>query len=397
MAETSKGFRIPFEYNNGSYIAEANVGSNAENVSLQISAGSSTSVVLTPDAKCRYGMGIKVPEIHKDTCKKLGTFDVNASSTAVHIRDIDTYLGLFSLVGELVQDSFGVGGEWIDNFPFYVANDTQLPSGVLALGVGDDSVVIAMKNQSIIDKAIFSMHSNGYYGYLEFGDYDNSYDLKTFPVYDGLYKVPMESIDVEDNSVDTKLNATLDTSLYNSYFPSYVIEEIFGILNGTLDVEENNYGSFEFPCQRTDMKFKFNFDGLSLNVPFNDLLTHTLDGDCSLSLIEGPEEYAVIGQNLLSHSYVVFDLEEEEVSIAARDISNSSSSSNPSSESSGDSNESTQSESSNESTQSESSNESSNSNESSTSTSTSTSTSSSNSSSKLIPSSFLVLISILLS
>lgn len=323
LAESSKPFQVPFEYKRGSYLLDVNVGSNADNASLRLLTESDTAMVISNDARCRNNFPKDYQDQVKDHCKHLGMFNVDNSTTSSLIRYVDDIKVLgydmdmfgFSL-GDLVQDTFEIGGIPVVDFPFYVVNDTQLKTGLLGLGFGNHSIVTAMKNQGIIDKAIFSMSSNGDDGYLEFGNYDDSYDLKSFSVKDGKSLLPLETIQVDGVPVEVKQDVNLDITSKKSTLPTSLFLQIIKRLNETIGIDRYN-GAVRIPCEHTDIEINFNFPGASFNVPLNSLLRKNRDGNCFLSFYP-TSSVLNFGHDILSHVYLVFDMEEEEISIAGK-------------------------------------------------------------------------------
>lgn len=392
LAERSEGIQIPFEYNNGSYVTDVYLGSNNTKVSLVPDITHNTTYVMNKDVVCSiYGVA-------DDYCIRFGVFDVDASTSSSQLGRYISYWPNVYMHGEWVEDTFEIGGELIKDYSFAVVNDTGVGPGGLGLGLGDFSLGAVMKDLGIIEKNIVAITSDGINGYLELGNYDDSYDFKTYPAKNGTFKLPLTTIDVDGETVDMEIEVLLDIGTKESKLPSSIFAEVLLNLDGYINFDyEDDLRIVIFSCEQPEFDIKFDFDGVTLDVPFHSVVMNTTDGKCSVEFL--PDDTPSFGQGILSYGYFVFDLEKEEVYVAAKDLegglsiesntesrteSSTESSSESSSESTDESNESNESESESESTESES-------------TESESSSTSSNLSSKLIPSSFFTLIGLLIS
>lgn len=396
LALASCSIHIPFEFNGGVYAANASIGSNSEDVSLQIDCIHNTSIVISNDADCDDVMTSSPHD--EGYCKKYGTFDVDDSSTFSLMQPVNAMVNLHESRGNLAQDTFEIAGKSLDDFEFMVANYSKMRLGVLAMGLGKNSFVSAMKDAGYIDKSIVGVTSDGIYGDLEIGDYNKTYDLTTYPVKDGYFKLPLESIDVGDDTIDVNIDALLNFGQLSSQIPLEMLNDLYLALEGTVVVDPQlNYPTIS--CENTDIEVKFKFKGVTINVPLNSFLTRSIYDNCSLSL-SASFSWVSLGQNVLSSAYVVLDLDEEEVSIAQdedasgltdydSDTDDSETTMSSSSESASESSSSTSESGSSTSESSESTSES-------TSSPSESSSTSSNSSTKLVPSlfSFILLLCI---
>lgn len=302
---------IPFEFNGGVYVVNASIGSNNDNVSLQLASRHNTSIIISNDAEC-YNVFTNSSE--DEFCKLYGTFDVDDSSTFSLMNPVNASVNLDYSEGNLAQDTFEIGGKSLDDFEFMVANYSEMNLGVLAMGLGKNSFVVALKEAGYIDKSIIGVTSDGINGELELGDYNKTYDLTTFPVKDGYFKLPLESIDVVDDTIDVNIEASFNFGQLYSEIPLEMLNDLYLALEGTVVVDPQlNYATIS--CENTDIEVKFKFKGVTINVPLNSFLARGIYDNCSLSL--SPSfSWVNLGQNVLSSAYIVLDFDEEEVSIA---------------------------------------------------------------------------------
>lgn len=415
LGEKNDGVQVHFELKDSYYAVDAKIGSNSDNVSLLIDTWSDRSIVIGDDVECgKYSLSVAEAG-NEDYCKTFGSFDVDSSSTSSRIASANFTTKGVRTVGELVEDTFKIGDESFDDFPFVVANSTQEAMGTLGLGLGNssNSIISAMKEKGVIDKSMFSFTANDNNGRLVFGKFDDTYDLKTFSAKDDNFVLPLEHIDVLGKPVDLNMNAVLDIGVAYTHIPYDQFNKIFKVLDANIDVTDRE-GTFIVPCDESGT-FRFDFDGVTLEMDLSDLTRKTYGNNCSLSLVTSGKNDLILGQDVLKNAYLVFDLEEEEVSIAPKDTkgtnaSGSSGSSNAigysGSDEDSDSSDSNDSSTTSESTESSESDESADSTDSTNSTSTSSDSTSSPASesstsdspgSKVVPSSLLALIGLLCS
>jgi yapsin 1 len=103
-------------------------------------------------------------------------------------------------------------------------------------------------------------------------------------------------------------------------FPKPIVEAMAAAL-GAQYLKE--YNKWIVPCVNGEnVVFLLDFGGVTLRVPLSSFLD-VFGSDCMLNVtpLPGLEEVIVLGNNILKHAYLVFDLEDREVSIAQVKIS----------------------------------------------------------------------------
>lgn len=294
-----------------------------------------------------------------DTCTMKGSFNT-AGSDSFHLNesapayeDIDErkILSYFSK-GIWGYDSVFFNDVELENLSFAVVNFTDLDIGALGIGlpilestydINDgngyqyENFPMKLKSQGITNKNAYSLHLNtlqAQSGSILFGGVDHAKyegNLTTVPMrkYNESVvlgnKIILSEIwfinDDERIPVSTRSGWGARLNMYSTY--STALYMFFDELKQLFNLTESKFGYnlYEMPCTNdTNVKIEFNFSGAKLKVPLVDLLVPTPNHKCVLGIFE--EGYGfMLGQNILRSGYFVFDLEDEEISIAQLKIS----------------------------------------------------------------------------
>lgn len=211
------------------------------------------------------------------------------------------------------------------------------------------SLTQALADAGAINSPAFSLWA----GNILFGGVDKSkYNgtLQTFPIIDNsnfskAFRIDMDGMSINGSSLASDafpIDAVFDNSFSVTYVPKSVAEAIRSQL-GNVSVP-NSWGSVNFSCSSVsdDSTVGFKFGDLDLEfsltkfmsydpgmgIPYDEPLARSLDfGDtCWLSIIESKPEHKaisehgsiILGTDFMSLIYAVFDLENDEVSLANR-------------------------------------------------------------------------------
>ncbi|KAI5964917.1 BAR1 [Candida margitis] len=320
------------------YLTNLAIGSLKDDVVVSIDTGSSELWVMSNNVNCQTVEQLHaenapdIPDIFNDlneeySCKANGTFNNEKSTTYEFINDEFTiaFADGSAAIGEYGSDDVQVGNVTIEGLKLGVANASSIDVGILGIKHNNeyDNFISLLKKQGYIDTAQYSIYLNDEKGNILFGGVDSA-------KYDGdLTSTSMQNsgIHIKDVSLSQNKNqkyiqsgkeyVIFDTGSTFSTLPSDWIKEIGESINGTYDEDEMAY---QVPCQ-LDNKVEFNFkiDNTNLSVSVSDLIINNerTKGNCYLgvmdeSLIGG----TIFGSDILKHFYVVFNLDENELSIA---------------------------------------------------------------------------------
>lgn len=291
----------------------------------------------------------------RDPCEAGGTYDQSESSSA---RDAGegfniSYADGSGAAGNYVTDTFRLGSVSLDDFQFGVGDDSTSQRGILGLGYaanevqvlrdGDepyDNLPLKLASDGHIPSAAYSIYLNDLdarRGSILFGGVDTERyegDLQTLPIEtEGgehtrlivtLTKVEFDGQTVDD---DMALAVLLDTGSSITYLPDDVASSLYDAVGASFSEEE---GLAFVPCSARDSPktVDFTFTSPTISVALDELvLDFTTGSGRGLELAEGDEACvfgvasasdgtSVLGDTFMRSAYVVFDLENNEISLA---------------------------------------------------------------------------------
>lgn len=242
----------------------------------------------------------------------------------------------------------------ISDVSFAVVNKTSSGFGVLGIGLEGlettfslgsqrsytyENFPVRLKNSGIINKVAYSLYLNddtASSGLVLFGAVDHAkysgqlYTVPIINVYADYYDHPirldvaLDSISFETSSsnitaVNGTMAALLDSGTTYTYLPSWALDNLASSMSGSYSL---SMGLYQVSCDYSsdDAYAVFDFSGARIKVPLSDLVV-SYSRSCYLTILEqsltiGGVEYAVLGDNFLRSAYVVYDLEDYQISLA---------------------------------------------------------------------------------
>lgn len=300
----------------------------------------STGDYSEPDSCTTYGL------FNTDTSN---SFKINESAPAFFIEydDLDSASGFWG------SDYVAILSANISNVNFAVVNATNSSFGVLGIGLEGleethtlglklpytyENWPLQLKNSGAINKVAYSLFLNDastkaglvLFGAVDHGKYSGP--LTTVPIiniYPHHYDKPirldvvLDSIALEMPSTNTStvkgpMAALLDSGTTYTYLPSWAVNNLALSWSGNYS---ESMGLYQLSCNyyANDKYAVFRFSGAAIKVPLSDLVMKNGDS-CYLSVLEqlSPDgvEYAVLGDNVLRHAYLVYNLEDYQISLA---------------------------------------------------------------------------------
>lgn len=242
------------------------------------------------------------------------------------------------------RDRVSFGDISVANLSFAIGEYSSSDSGILGIGLpGLESTVSSgfqylnlpakLKADGIIQKSAYSIYLNtleGKNGTVLFGGVDRSKytgSLITLPMVNTYFTgsqvrstIALKNITVSAGGLNfSVINNTygvlLDTGATYSYVSESVLRGIGRSLGGILNT---NGGFYLVDCPSDDAgTIDFDFNGIVIQVPLSDLTVPYSRDTCALTIFaRSTSNYFTLGNNFLRSAYVVFDLEDEEISIA---------------------------------------------------------------------------------
>lgn len=333
------------------YSVNLAIGTPSQNVTVLLDTGSSDLWVM--------GSGY----CNADSCSdKYGVFDSSSSST-FHNNNTNFFISYGDETvanGTWSTDTVAIGSDTLNSLSFAVASFTNSTIGVLGVGYSGlettfagkgrtssyqyENLPVVMKNQGIIDQLVFSLYlddTSGASGDILFGAVDHSKysgTLHTVPLVNfyasaGLpnpveFDITLYGVGYQDSKSNTTFASTMLPALLDSgttfvYFPSDLLNAIANGLSATYDSSRKEY-VMTCPTSTDNSYLAFNFGGFNINVPMSDFIEEKSYG-CRLLMGEY-DGRVILGDVFLKNAYVVYDLDNYEVSMAQADFTSSSSS-----------------------------------------------------------------------
>ena len=343
------------------YFANVTMGTPAQTLRLHIDTGSS-------DLWCNVANS-QLCESAVDECSASGTYNPAASSTYKFLNsDFNiSYVDGSGALGDYVTDTLSIGGQTLAGFQFGVGLESSSAEGVLGIGYPSNEIQVnrlnekpypnlpqAMVNTGLIESNAFSLWLNDLEantGQLLFGGIDTAKftgALSTVPIVQelgtfiefivALTDLNLTSSGSNSNAPSSKSFSTssslpapvlLDSGSSLCYLPDDITEDIYNEVNAVLDSQA---GVAYVPCSMANdpsATLDFSFSGATVSVPFNELVLEVnpssgggqptfQDGvaACVFGIAPAAGSTPVLGDTFLRSAYVVYDLANNEISLA---------------------------------------------------------------------------------
>ncbi|KAL6243274.1 hypothetical protein RBB50_009826 [Rhinocladiella similis] len=331
------------------YYANITLGTPQQPLRLHIDTGSSDLWVNTASSRfCSSG---------QDPCEG-GTYDFSSSSTykLVNNQFNISYVDGSGASGDYVTDTLHFGGVAITDFQFGIGEVSSSEQGVLGIGYASNEVAVnragldpypnlpvALVNGGLIASTAYSLWLNDLdssQGEILFGGVNTDKyegELATVPIlqsYGGYYEllIALSGLSNDGNNLSSSSSlpaaVLLDSGSTLTYLPNDIVTSIFNEVGA---VYSNSLGAAYVECSITsDTKtVDFEFSGQTIKVPYNELLLNAgtnsagqpltfENGEpaCLFGIAPTQGNTAVLGDTFLRSAYVVYDLANNEVSIA---------------------------------------------------------------------------------
>lgn len=330
------------------YLMDIAVGSNRSKHRVQLDTASSDLWIMDQNVKC-HRLKVQRPD---RTCAKFGVFNTSESRTF----KINNALGPFAiqyldgtgLLGTYARDDIVIGNTIIPDFTFGIVNLTSALDPVLGIGLPQieasnsndklpkmyDNFPMHLRTLGLIKKTIYSLfinHGNATTGSILFGAVDHSKykgQLQTVPLVetDDLNEISALAIVLDQVTVNgastnisilnEPISVLLDSSAQLSYFPLAVVDALSSVLDGKIYKPYPIARQVSCSYMTLNLTVSFNFSGAVITGPLSGFISEQLTKVCVLDIRVLESETLILGDNFLSNAYVVYDLEDLEISIA---------------------------------------------------------------------------------
>ncbi|ROW12322.1 hypothetical protein VMCG_00795 [Cytospora schulzeri] len=344
------------------YFVNATLGTPAQSLRLHLDTGSSDLWVNTPSStQCSQ---------ESRPCDFSGTYDANSSSTYEYVGSWFniSYVDGSGAIGDYVTDTMSVGGVTLDDFQFGVGYTSSSSQGILGIGYTVNEVQVGRAQLSAYDNLPARMASSGNIASNAYSLWLNDLDANTGQILFGgvdteqftgsLYTLPVQRegslyaeflitltgvslLEGGDDTDDTDTTTTviaedqalpvlLDSGSSLTYLPDSMVEAIYKKVSAHYDSTE---GVGYVACNlgragASSMSVDFNFTQPVISVGMDELVMDVYtsagkrprftDGTeaCLFGIAPAGEGSAVLGDTFLRSAYVVYDLDNDEISLA---------------------------------------------------------------------------------
>ncbi|ODV94949.1 hypothetical protein PACTADRAFT_3836 [Pachysolen tannophilus NRRL Y-2460] len=327
------------------YLANISVGSSQQQIGVLLDTGSADMWLMSQsNPYCDSTVD----------CNKYGTFN-ESNSTTFESNNTDFSIGYVDhrfATGEWGHDDITINGVTVNQQSFAVANKSNSSISVLGIGfAGLEStndptngytyanLPIKMVEQGIIKKSVYSLYLNSSQvstGNILFGGVDHEKytgSLQTVEIVNTdsdsskpiTVAVTLSSISVGSNVVTSQTSAALlDSGTTAIYAPSAVFTALGEALGASYS---SALGAYTFNCidESNDTAVTFDFTGAQINVTLYELQIDVSElsssvsdanGSCAISIFKSSDSSYILGDVFLTSAYVVYDLENYQVSLA---------------------------------------------------------------------------------
>ncbi|CAI4047662.1 hypothetical protein N7582_004183 [Saccharomyces uvarum] len=361
----------------GKYVVKMEIGTPPQTAYLQLDTGSSDMYVNEADsaycesfddddvwtsnyeltATATETLSTPLPSVHHITsCSYWGTFNPNISSTFKYNETIFniTYDDNSYYAGTFGTDIVSLGDITLSNFTFGVSNDTTINGGILGISLPSaeitdsgqgalssnttpfayDNFPMALKNQGKIEKIAYSLflnEPNARFGSILFGAVDKSkytgqlYTLPMLQAYNTLdalgggMLVTAQSVAILDSISGNKTVSEVqfpvlfDSGTTTSALPTEIADAIGRSFDGKYSSDDEGY---IFDCSKVNnTQLSIDFGGFNISANISNFVTPLTKDHCILQ-IGASDSGFLLGDAFLVDTYVVYDLENHEVSVA---------------------------------------------------------------------------------
>lgn len=329
------------------YFVNATIGTPPQSLRLHIDTGSSDLWVNTPSSKLCL--------LNSDPCQSAGTYSPNKSSTYSYVGSWFniSYVDGSGAAGDYVTDTVSIGGANLSSLQFGIGYTSSSAQGILGIGYEVNEVQVGragkaayanlpaqMVADGLIDTSAYSLWLNDLdanTGSILFGGVDSlQYEgsLETVPIQSesGVYAeflitltdLKLGTLGIANSSA---LAVLLDSGSSLTYLPDTMVEDIYNAVGAEYDSQE---GAAYVPCSLANdtRNLTFTFSSPSISVSMKELVLDvvTTGGSrptfqngvtaCLFGVAPAGSGTNVLGDTFLRSAYVVYDMANNEISLA---------------------------------------------------------------------------------
>lgn len=285
-----------------------------------------------------------------DPCEDTGTYNKDDSSTYNYVNgDFNiSYADGSSAAGNYATDTLKLQGQTIEDMQFGIGFQSSTPQNILGIGYETNEAQVASDDpktyQNLPAKLVADgvITSNAYSlwlndldanrGSLLFGGVDQDRyegDLVTMPVQQiagGFYEffVTLTGVKWGSDTLGSNmaLGVLLDSGSTLTYLPDSIVADIYNKVDAAYD---QSGGTAYVDCGMSSDDLELSFSNLKIKVPLDELIIDLGDENqqfqdgtpaCLFGIAPAIGGTHVLGDTFLRSAYVVYDLDNNEISMA---------------------------------------------------------------------------------
>ncbi|KAF5528609.1 putative aspartic-type endopeptidase opsB [Colletotrichum aenigma] len=328
------------------YFVNGSLGTPSQPMRFHLDTGSSDLWVNTASSSLCSGTG--------SPCSVSGTYAANSSSTYKYVGSWFniSYVDGSGASGDYATDTFIIGKSTLTDFQFGIGYTSSSAQGILGVGyrvnevqVGRagkdpyDNLPAKMVDEGLIKSNAFSLYLNDLQastGNILFGGVDTDHyegELKTIPIQkqgsaysEFLITLTKVTLGSKTLNEDMALAVLLDSGSSLTYLPDDMVTTIFSMVGAVYQQDE---GVAFIPCSAANSgNMTFTFSDPVITVPMNELVLDLIPitgkriafsngvQACLFGIAPAGDGTNVLGDTFLRSAYVVYDLDNNEVSLA---------------------------------------------------------------------------------
>ncbi|CDM37633.1 hypothetical protein DTO013E5_7594 [Penicillium roqueforti] len=329
------------------YFCNITLGTPEQSVRLVLDTGSSDLWCNTPNST--------LCAASKDACAESGTYNSSSSSSYSFVNsDFNiTYADGSGAAGDYVTDTLTIGGTTIKDFQFGLGFTSGSSEGVLGIGYTTNEVQVGRNGDSAyanLPKAMVSkgvIQSNAYSlwlndldastGSILFGGVNTKKyhgTLQTVPVQkvNGQYSefiIALTGLSLTNSSGKNTYSSSalpagvlLDSGSSLTYLPDALVQDIYNDLSVSYE-SDSGIGYVECSMADKNITLGYTFSSPTISVEIKEMIIDVGDlyfrngkRACVFGIVPAGTSTAVLGDTFLRSAYVVYDLANNEISLA---------------------------------------------------------------------------------
>jgi hypothetical protein len=289
-------------------------------------------------------------EEQTDTCSSTGTYSANSSTSYKYVNSLFniTYADGSTAGGDYAEDTFEIANTTVHSLEFGIGYTSTSAQGVLGIGYTNDEATLQtyrnlparLASDGTISSNAYSLWLNDLYantGQILFGGVDTDHfsgTLETIPIQaeDGEYvefMITLTAVSLGGSTIadDEALAVLLDSGSSLTYLPDAWAASIYEQVGAEYDDEEE--AAFVVcSLAESSTTLDFTFSSPTITVSMEELVipVYNTDGSlatfdngttlCVLGIAPSTSGTNVMGDTFLRSAYVVYDLANNEISLA---------------------------------------------------------------------------------